>query len=106
MPREGGFQEGQEVRLQGLKATPEKNGMTGTLGTFYRDRERWSVILTDGSFVTIKPENLVLLKSESSGVQRLQGLTDFIKGEEIQKDTPAGSGMSAAMPREGGFQEG
>jgi hypothetical protein len=46
------------VRVVGLKAKPELNGMDGTLVAFDESKGRWATRLSSGKMLEVKPDNL------------------------------------------------
>jgi len=50
---------GEEVKIQGIKAKPELNGLMGTLIAFDAEKGRWQVQLPDGEKKLFKEDNLL-----------------------------------------------
>ena len=49
-----------KVRIVGLKAKQELNGLTGTLISFDEHKGRWATMMQDGKKLEVKPDNLVV----------------------------------------------
>jgi len=61
MPAEGSLVAGTRVKLQGLKARPELNGKSGTVGQFHRESGRYKVTIDKaegGDVLALKPATL------------------------------------------------
>lgn len=52
----------QPVRLNGLQARPDLNGLNGTIGEFDKKEGRWAVHMEDGTRKLLKAENLENLR--------------------------------------------
>lgn len=55
------LQPGAEVKIQGIKAKPELNGLKGTLIAFDAEKGRWQVQLPDGPPKLFKEDNLIFV---------------------------------------------
>jgi hypothetical protein len=56
--------EGATVRVLGLKAAPQHNGVEGELLRFIAEAGRWEVQLSTGSAVKVKPSNLTFVRAK------------------------------------------
>merc|ERR1719482_268387 len=57
---------GQSVRVTGLQARPELNGLEGTLVDWDASEMRWKIRMTDGTGKMLRPVNLQLIPSPSA----------------------------------------
>merc|ERR1719217_1932533 len=61
------FRSGQRVRVVGLKARPELNGLEGTVNEWDETQGRWKVRMDDGAGKMYKPENMEVVAEQSGG---------------------------------------
>lgn len=54
-----GLKSGMLCRLEGLRATPQHNGTTGTLEQYDAASCRWTIRLESGEVKSVKPDNLI-----------------------------------------------
>lgn len=56
---------GCQVRVTGLKSRPELNGHQGSILSLHESSERWNIMTTDGSGLSLRSENLEVLPGEA-----------------------------------------
>lgn len=69
----GDFKEGSKVVIYGLQSNPEKNGTTGVLKEYIKEKERWAVKFTDETIKNFKESNLKLVAEEDAAAEDSDG---------------------------------
>merc|ERR1712110_69691 len=69
---------GAPVRVVGLNARPELNGLVGCLGTFWAAKGRWDVNMPDKSVLKLQPKSCVRTKLNAKALV-MAGSKDFMK---------------------------
>jgi hypothetical protein len=90
-PPEDQLHEGATVRVDGLKAAPEHNGVEGELLKFDQDAGRWQVLLATGPAVKVKSANLIFVRPKPAfrfAPRHRSGSDDEISVEAMQIHKP------------------